>query len=169
MSQIFSLRFKSAGSLYLDSVSPHFIVGPIISTPFYRALDGRVRVPSASLTRNANPNRGPFSSVSEYLSSSIRSELEFIFTHRSVALSELQGSDDNFEVAERRLELGERVMKKGVELCSIYPGDKLIPENLSAPETSFSLKLDDFSLSNIMVVPRIFEKQLPSAHAQVID
>ncbi|KAG0699349.1 hypothetical protein DFH29DRAFT_809184 [Suillus ampliporus] len=115
---IFSLRFESAGSLYLSPLSPHFVIGPIVSTPFYRALDGIVRVPDAPISQNIDPNRGPFSTVSEYLSSNLRAELEFITNHRSVALSELQGSDDP-ESAESRLELGERVIRKAVELCSI--------------------------------------------------
>ncbi|KAG2131956.1 hypothetical protein BD769DRAFT_1354918 [Suillus cothurnatus] len=116
--EIFSLRFESAGSLYLSPLSPLFLVGPIISTPFYRALDGVVRVPDAPISNNVDPNRGPFSTVTEYLSSNLRAELDFISNHRSVVLSELQECDPT-QLAESRLELGERVMRKAIELCSI--------------------------------------------------
>ncbi|KAG1847194.1 hypothetical protein DFJ58DRAFT_798363 [Suillus subalutaceus] len=135
--EIFSLRFESSGSLYLSPLSPQFLVGPIISTPFYRALDGVVRVPDAPISKNVDPNRGPFSTVTEYLSSNLRAELEFI-------------SNQPFH-PESRLELGERVMRKAIELCSVYPGDTLIPANISTPQRPFSLKLDDFRLSNVMI------------------
>jgi hypothetical protein len=148
--EIFSLRFESAGSLYLSPLSPLFLVGPIISTPFYRALDGVVRVPDAPISNNVDPNRGPFSTVTEYLSSNLRAELEFISNHRSVVLSELQECDPT-QLAESRLELGERVMRKAIELCSVYPGDTLIPPNITTPQRPFSLKLDDFRLSNVMI------------------
>ncbi|KAG2369335.1 hypothetical protein BDR07DRAFT_1447628 [Suillus spraguei] len=62
--EIFSLRFESAGSLYLSPLSSQFIVGPIISTPFYRALDGVVRVPDTPISKDIDPNRGPFSTQS---------------------------------------------------------------------------------------------------------
>ncbi|KAG2354397.1 hypothetical protein BDR07DRAFT_1454139 [Suillus spraguei] len=50
-----------------------------------------------------------------------------------------------------RLELGERVMRKAIDLCSIYPGNALIPANLTTPKRPFSLKLDDSRLSNVMI------------------
>ncbi|KAG2354580.1 hypothetical protein BDR07DRAFT_1305561, partial [Suillus spraguei] len=148
--EIFSLRFECAGSLYLTAHVPQFFVGPIISTPFYRALDGVVRVPHPPISKNVDPNRGPFSTVTEYLSSNLRAELEFISNHRSVVLSELHECDPT-KLAESRLELGERVMRKAIELCSVYPGNTLIPANITTPKRPFSLKLDDFRLSNVMV------------------
>ncbi|KAG1809105.1 uncharacterized protein BJ212DRAFT_1484602 [Suillus subaureus] len=36
--EMFSLQFESSGSLYLSPLSPQFLIGPIISTPFYCAL-----------------------------------------------------------------------------------------------------------------------------------
>ncbi|KAG2066529.1 hypothetical protein BDR04DRAFT_1081817 [Suillus decipiens] len=148
--EIFSLRFESAGSLYLSPLLPQFQVGPIISTPFYRALDGVVRVPDVPMSKNVDPNRGPFSTVTEYLSSNLRAELDFISNHRSVVLSELHTYEPT-QLAESRLEIGERVMRKGIELCSVYPGNALIPANITTPQRPFSLKLDDFRLSNVMI------------------
>lgn len=148
--EIFSLRFESAGSLYLSPLSPQFLVGPVISTPFYRALDGVVRVPDAPISKNDDPNRGPFSTVTEYLSSNLRAELDFISNHRSVVLSELHECDPT-KSAESQLELGERVMRKAIDLCSVYPGDTLVPANITTPRRPFSLKLDDFRLSNVMI------------------
>jgi hypothetical protein len=169
--EIFSLRFESTGSLYLSPLSPQFLIGPIIRAPFYRALDGVVRVPDAPIPTIADPKRGPFSTVTQYLSSNLRAELEFCSNHRSVVLSELHKydparsaesrleigervklhKDDPTQLAESRLELGERVMRKAIELCSVYPGDILIPTNITTPQKPFSLNLHDFRLSNIMV------------------
>ncbi|KAG1809108.1 uncharacterized protein BJ212DRAFT_616460 [Suillus subaureus] len=42
-------------------------------------------------------------------------------------------------------------MRKATELCSVHPGDMLIPANITTPQRPFSLKLDDFRLSNIMI------------------
>ncbi|KAF8067847.1 hypothetical protein FPV67DRAFT_1780866 [Lyophyllum atratum] len=147
--EIFSLRFDSAGSLYWAPQSNDFRVGPIISTPFYRALDGVVRIPGHIQARVIDPNRGPFSNVSGYLSSFLNAELDFLSEHRLFALSEL--GDGSSAMGEHRLEQGERVIKKAIELCSIYPGDIPILDNVRTPEKLFSLRLDDFRLSNIMI------------------
>jgi hypothetical protein len=155
--EIFSLRFKSAGSLYLDPQLPHFVVGPIVSTPFYRAIDGEVREPEPGpnrpLSQIPDPKRGPYSSVSEYLSGGLRKELEFIATHRSLAVAEIGPRENDPSGAEGVLEHGVRVIKKAIELCHLYPGDILLPANITTPQTPFSIKLDDFRLSNIMVCP----------------
>ncbi len=149
---MFALRFACSGSLYLSPQSENgVIVGPIISTPFYRALDGIVRVSDASATSDAElfRFRGPFSNTTDYLQSFLLAELHFLSHHRAVALSEFDGEDE--EVAVIRLEQGERVLKKALELCSVYPGDIQIHGQEAAPIKPFSLRLDDFRLSNIMV------------------
>ncbi|KAG2043718.1 hypothetical protein BDR03DRAFT_329180 [Suillus americanus] len=46
--EMFVLRFESAGSLYFSLLLLHFVVGPIFSTLFYRALNGIVLVPNTS-------------------------------------------------------------------------------------------------------------------------
>lgn len=149
---MFALRFDRAGSLYLSSLSGSDItVGPIVSTPFYRALDGFVRVPDTDAT--SFPElfcfRGPFSNTSDYLQSSLRAELHFLSHHRSIALSELDGEDEKAAIS--RLEQGQRVLRKAFELCAIYPGDIQIHQQTTAPTKLFSLRLDDFRLSNIMI------------------
>lgn len=150
--EIFALRFDHAGSLYLSSTSEsNIVVGPIISTPFYRALDGFVRVPDAdaSYTSELSLFRGPFANTTDYLQSFLHAELHFISHHRSIALSELDAEDD--QAALCRLDQGERVIQKALKLCSIYPGDIQIPGQMTTSKKPFSLKLDDFRLSNIMV------------------
>ncbi|KAG2137207.1 hypothetical protein BD769DRAFT_1601522 [Suillus cothurnatus] len=57
-SEMVALRFERAGSLYLTPLLPHFVVGPIISTPFYPALDGIVCIPDSADTCNL-PNVDP--------------------------------------------------------------------------------------------------------------
>lgn len=45
---LLALHFDCADSLYLSSrPESGFIVGPTVSTPFYRTLDGFVRIPNA--------------------------------------------------------------------------------------------------------------------------
>jgi len=140
-----SHRFAAGGSLYRSPETGVYTVGPIIATPYYRALDGEVRVTGTPRDeRNLNPNRGPYSSTTEYLQATLKAELDFISAHRAIALSWTEGDAS-------RLELGIRAMTKALELCSLYPGDRPIPEGLSAPHTPFSFRLDDLRLSNIMV------------------
>jgi hypothetical protein len=121
---IFALRFDHAGSLYLSSSSENdYVVGPIVSTPFYRAIDGVVRVRDAEAASMSELSsfRGPFSDTSDYLQSFLHAELHFLSHHRSIALSELDGEDN--EVALRLLERGERTIRNALELCTIYPGN----------------------------------------------
>lgn len=152
--EIFALRFDCAGSLYLSALHESgFVVGPIVSTPFYRALDGvvRTRESDADAASHAELSRfrGPFSKSSDYLQSFLYAELHFLSHHRSVALSEFDGRDT--ENATNLLEQGERVLRKALELCLAYPGDLPVHGQDAAPIKPFSLLLDDFRLSNIMV------------------
>lgn len=169
---IFALRFDSAGSLYLSSSSENGVtVGPVISTPFYRAANGVVRRRDADATstiEELSHLRGPFSNTSDYLQSSLLAELHFISHHRSVTLSKLGGEEDE-EAAITRLEQGERVLRKALELCSVYPGNNQIHGQETTPIKPFSLRLDDFRLSNIMVGS--FRASLVSAghHYLLID
>ena len=142
--EMFSHRFEQAGSLYPTSTSDKFFVGPIIATPFYRALDGFVRIDNASLLSALSHFRGPFGTVSDYLSSWIRAELYILSQNPSTILSELDGNRE-------RIQRGQRVLEKVMELCAIYPGDIPVYEGETTPVQRFSLKLDDFRLSNIMV------------------
>lgn len=145
---MFLLRFEQAGSLYYSPTSEKFTVGPIISTPFYHALDGLVRIEDASLISTLNRFRGPFSTVSDYLSSFVKAELCVISQDPSTALLELGGNHE-------RLNLGQQVLEKLSGLCEIYPGDTNVYEGVTTPNHRFSLKLDDFRLSNIMVSSKI--------------
>jgi hypothetical protein len=113
--EMFSLRFEQAGSLYHSPPPNKFYVGPVISTPFYRALDGYVRIDDASLLSALNRLRGPFSKVSNYLSSWVRAKLYIVSQDPSTVLSELDRSH-------KRLQRSQRVLEKLKELCQIYPG-----------------------------------------------
>lgn len=140
--QMFSVCFDQAGSLYGSSTPDKFFVGPIISSPFYRALDGLIRINNVSLLSALSSFRGPFGTVSDYVSSWIKAELYILSQDPSIPLSELDGNRE-------RLQQGQRVLEKVRELCAIYPGD--LPVYEGATTRRFSLKLDDFRLSNIMV------------------
>ena len=152
--EMFSLRFEQAGSLYHSSAPEKFYVGPIISFPFYRALEGSVRIDDPSLLSALNGLRGPFSTVSDYLLSWVKAESYIISQDPSTVLSELGGSHE-------RLQRGQRILERLKELCEIYPGNTSVYEGATTPMQRFSLALCDFRLSNIMVCsqqPFDFEK-----------
>lgn len=149
---MFALRFNYAGALYLTPTSKHDVyVGPIVSIPLYRALDGIIRVPDAELPLRTELSRyrGPFSNTSAYLQSFLHAELHILSHHRPIVLSELDGADE--EAAASRLEVAECVLRKALELCAVYPGNNQPGGPTSTLMTPFSLRLDDFRLSNIMV------------------
>ncbi|KAI6028995.1 kinase-like domain-containing protein [Pisolithus marmoratus] len=149
---MFALRFERAGALYLSSPSNDDVyVGPIVSVPFYRANDGIIRVPDAerALHTELSQYRGPFSNTSDYLRSFLHAELHIVSQYRSIVLSELEEEDE--ETAASRLEIGERTLRKALELCTVYPGNNQPGGPISTPTTPFSLQLDDFRLSNIMI------------------
>ncbi|KAF8127591.1 phosphotransferase enzyme family-domain-containing protein [Boletus edulis] len=149
---MFALRFEHAGSFYLSSRSRNDVyVGPIVSTPFYRAIDGVIRVPDAALqlSTQLSQYRGPFSNVSDYLQSFLHAELYVLAHHRPVILSELEVA--GAQVADARLVTGERVLRKALELCTVYPGNNSPGGPITTPTKPFSLRLDDFRLSNIMI------------------
>jgi hypothetical protein len=140
---LFKIRFQKAGSLYSTS-GTSTRVGPLITTPFYRALDGMVRFPDQD-PLDLSQFRGPFSQTSEFLSSAPKAELYVIKHRRDSVLRELDGD-------QARLDLGERVLEKVVRLAEIYPGNLLVGTSVSSDgRQPFSLKLNDFRLSNIMV------------------
>lgn len=142
--EMFLLCFDQAGSLYPSPTPEKFIVGPIISTPFYHALDGFVRIEDTSLISTLNQLRGPFSTVPDYLSSWVKAELCVISRDPSTALLELDGDREC-------LKHGQLVLEKLGELCEIYPGDTNVYGGVTKTNHHFSLKLDDFRLSNVMV------------------
>ncbi|KAJ3743723.1 hypothetical protein DFH05DRAFT_1497352 [Lentinula detonsa] len=147
--QLFHLRFKTAGSLYRTAgLNQDFTVGPIISVPFYRALDGFVRFPHSPISDPGIMKfRGPFSDTSSYLQSFLKVELHIICDQhlRQLVLEQELNGDES------RLEHGTRVLQKALQLASVYPGDICVSSPLSTPKQPFSLRMDDFRLSNIMI------------------
>ncbi|KAF8600090.1 hypothetical protein BDV93DRAFT_497071 [Ceratobasidium sp. AG-I] len=143
---LFRCRFYAAGSLYTIGTPPDykFMVGLIVATPFYRALDGCVRVSEwESYSQEIERYRGPFRNVTEYLQSPLLAELRFISRYPDIALEEA-GDEDN-------LELGKLVLEKTLDLCTVFPGDQPVHTPVTTPELPFSIKLDDFRLSNVLI------------------
>lgn len=138
--KLWQLRLNALGSLYFADDGNDYIVGPIVETHFLRTIDG---VPRDKDPIDWNEFRGPFSSISSYLASGLRSELKLYAERRG----DLIAADDG--VAEH-IESGRRAMEKALELCEIYPGDRPISDDVKEP---ISLRLDDFRLSNIMINP----------------
>jgi hypothetical protein len=142
---LFGLRFSLAGSL---TFSPQgtVLLGPLVATPFFHALDGEVRFPQ-SAPLDLTKFRGPFARATDLLSSSPKAELHVIKYRRSELLQGFKGD-------ETLLELGKRVLEKAVQLVEVYPGE--VEVGFSSDGNSarpFSIKLADFRLANIMVRP----------------
>lgn len=124
-------------------------MGPLVGTPFFRALEGEVRFPEEP-PLDLSQFRGPFTSATEYLSAGPKTELFVLKAQRDAVLRNLN---------ESCLSLGMRVLEKVLRLIEIYPGNMHI---VSEAEQFFSLRLADFRLPNIMV----YDIMLPSsAHA----
>ncbi len=132
--KLWQLRFNALGSLYFADDGNDYIVGPVVETHFLRTIDV---VPRVKDPIDLNEFRGPFSSISAYLASGLRSELKLYAERRE----DLIAADDG---EAERIESGRNAMEKALELCEIYPGDRPISDDLKEP---ISLRLDDFRLS----------------------
>ncbi|KAG9122032.1 hypothetical protein FRC07_001757 [Ceratobasidium sp. 392] len=152
LASLFEHRFSSGGSLYIDSHDPlRFEVGPIVSVPFYRALDGEPRVPAedwASLRDQQAPFRGPFNQVTDFLLSVVRAELNFLELHRSFAIPPGLKHPRGGEAAVAE---GEEVLRKALDLYPLFPGNMPVYSPMTSPDKPFSICLDDFRLSNTMI------------------
>ncbi|KAF7373377.1 Kinase-like protein [Mycena sanguinolenta] len=130
--QLFRLRFDTSGSLYNGPDGKQF-VGPIVSIPFYRALDGVVRLPQP-VHRDIAIYRGPFPNATAYLRSFLDTELRLIRDHRQHILEhELNGDEERLETGYSRPRPGRAAFL-----------------SLSGPGQPFALRMD-FRLSNIMI------------------
>lgn len=140
---LFDLRFSEAGSLYLLE-DGSIKVGPLVTTPFFRALDSEVRFPEEA-PLDLSHLRGPFAHTTEYLSSAPKTELYILQHQRNAALQELDEDEE-------KLAMGKRVLEKVLQLIEIYPGERGIAFSpITEAAKPFSFRLDDFRLSNIMV------------------
>ena len=149
---LFRHRFTTGGSLYISSQNPSDItVGPIIIPSFYRALDGELRVPSdewPSFQRKQAQFRGPFNSVTDYLLCAVKAELNFVKLYRPLSIPSHPYGPVTGEAAVAK---GEAVLLKALDLYPVFPGDMPVYSPISSPDKPFSIYLDDFRLSNIMV------------------
>lgn len=141
--ELFNLRFSHGGSLY-SARGTAIEVGPLVTTPFFRALDGKVRFPKSD-PLDLSQFRGPFTSVIDQATSSLKAELYVVERRRSELL---QGE---FKGREALLDLGNIVLQKAVKLVEVYPGELTSGICGSNSTKPFSIKLDDFRLANIMV------------------
>ncbi|KIM48606.1 hypothetical protein M413DRAFT_60457 [Hebeloma cylindrosporum] len=140
---LFGLRFSLAGSLFPEQGT--VLIGPLVTTPFFDALDGEVRFPQ-SARLDLQGFRGPFTRTTDLLSSSPKAELHVIEHRRSELLEKFKGD-------EALLQLGKRVLEKAVQLVEVYPGELDIGGVSSGGDAArpFSIRLTDFRLGNIMV------------------
>src|SRR5260370_10392040 len=113
-------------------------LGPSI-TPYTRKLDDFARIEDASIISTLNCFRGPFSTVSEYLSVGLKPN--YVLSLRILRLHVLN-SGGNHERLKSTRET-ERCLQNLSWRHNIYEG--------VTPNHRFSLKLDDFRLSSIMV------------------
>lgn len=191
LASIFSLRFSTAGSLYFSSDdisggngllnsptvdSQEYSVGPVVSSPFYRSLDGRDDDPP-ELHRPGWPQyvelqklRGPFTKASDFLAHTLEALLYKckIFPVETVSTLDREAAEEDEEDGEGDegsskqdpqavhaqhedlLRTALEVIPKAIELCRIYPGDATVC-TLSTPSKPFTFWWDDFRLINILV------------------
>lgn len=136
--KLWPLRFDAIGSLYLDKDGNDFTVGPIVENHFVHKSDGAFRI---SKPIDLNEFRGPFTSITSYLQSGLRSELKLYAERREDLVI---GAEDESAC----VEYGRTAMEKAEELCRLYPGDKPLTNDTKEP---ISLMLQDFRLANVMV------------------
>lgn len=194
--ELFSLRFEKAGSISFASDTysrssnsrderchSEFRIGPVVSNPFFRYIDGEPDYPSTDLHSPGSSSfnalhalRGPFSHAGDFLASSTRANLFKCETFPRETLAALgtvsKGGDEKDKPSEKEqtdrqrkssqetpqetFERAKRIMKKGIELCDIYPGDACVwGEEISTPDRPFTLYWYDFRLANFLVSLRI--------------
>ncbi|EQL01923.1 kinase-like protein [Ophiocordyceps sinensis CO18] len=171
LADLFSLRFEKAGSIYCvpsesspsvsSTASDAYEIGPVVTGPFFRALDGILDCCATNLQTSSSSRlhslRGPFTSAGDYLAHYLRALLfkcaEFPKeTMRQLGDDEEAKGDSDREQKREALQRAERVLGKGIQLCTIYPGDaSVFPGGSSTPEQLFTLRLDDFRLVNIII------------------
>ena len=139
---LFKLRSSQAGSLCF-APGTAVQVGPLVTTPFFRATDSEVRFPRSD-PLNLSQFRGSFTRATDRISSSLRAERHVVEHRRTELLKEFNGDGT-------RVDLGDRVLKKAIELAEVYPGEQGVGQSASDITHPFSIKLDDFRLTNIMV------------------
>ncbi|KAM4057440.1 phosphotransferase enzyme family protein [Hirsutella rhossiliensis] len=177
LAALFSIRFDKAGSLYCvpsasksssssvsSTASDGYEVGPIVTGPFFHSLDGILdypttdlhTLPSSSSTR-LHSLRGPFTGAGDYLAHHLRALLFKCTEFPKETMRLLDDEDkpkeepDN-EQKRETLQRAERALRKGIQLCAVYPGDASVyPGGPSTPEQPFTLRLDDFRLVNILI------------------
>ncbi|KAI6156163.1 hypothetical protein EDD17DRAFT_1627753, partial [Pisolithus thermaeus] len=140
---MFALCFDHAGSLYLSSPSnDNVYVRPIVSIPFFCTIDSVIHMPEADPPSHTKLSQycRPFSSTTKYLQSFLCTELHI-----------LPALFYDEEMAASQLELGECVLHKALKPCSIYLGNDQPGGPISTPTQPFSLNLNNFWLSNIMI------------------
>jgi hypothetical protein len=183
LASLFALRFNKAGSLYCIS-SPgcsdrtadeagKFEVGPIVSIPFYRSLDGShddpstdLHVPGSYLTTELHSLRGPFTNTGDFLAHYFRALSFKIEKYPGETLQALMDdsevetlSEDTVaqlhlkrEWAQGIIQKARSVLKKAMKLCDYYSDDPPVGPDIPPPsELPFTLCLDDFRLNNILV------------------
>ncbi|KAJ7773579.1 hypothetical protein DFH07DRAFT_767542 [Mycena maculata] len=92
--QLFGLRFETGGSLY-NEPNGKTIVGPIVATPFYQALDGEVWLAEEGDRDALSKYCGPFPNASDYMCSFLDAELHVLENHRQYIVdNELAGRQD---------------------------------------------------------------------------
>lgn len=181
ISEVFSLRVESIGSLYvhkdhlkrawkksmkvfdksIDDTALEFEIGPVVCTLY--CSDPEDEFPRS---RVKDPTRGPFKSAGEWLSSLPGHELAFMREHYEEALEESvllktppdsnDTVDDNSHSKGRRqrqLEFARSSLSSLMDVAKSYCGP-VADGPYGHLSTQFSLLHHDFQLSNLQVDPQ---------------
>jgi hypothetical protein len=130
---LFSIRFERAGSLYISSPAvdgikvSDYVVGPIISKPFYTLLDSAKPYPNitSGMIGRLQGLRGPFVHTTDYTYDK-HSVCAYLLcgSESHLRSDEVKKFEDEYgSEAELQLVLAENSLRKVIQLSESYPGE----------------------------------------------
>ena len=126
----FQMRFDQAGSLYRSNASGRYNVGQSASLAFYKYEAGKQAYSDPSTLSRLTRFRGPFNRATDWLSQDLR--IKGFLLNQTLSL-EMGHARNNIDAA--------------IALCSCYPGEHPVIQNIRTPNKPFTFLFDDNSLS----------------------
>jgi hypothetical protein len=126
----FQMRFDQAGSLYRSNASGRYNVGQSASLAFYKYEDGKQTYSDPSTLSRLTQFRGPFNRATDWLSQDLRIKGSLL---NQTPSPEMGHARNNIDAA--------------IDLCSCYPGEHPVIQNIRTPNKPSTFLFDDNSLS----------------------
>ncbi len=131
-----------------------------------------LHAPSSLSAQRLHALRGPFTTTSDYLAHYLRACLFKMTEFPKETMDEMDGPVDGeggteeaaWKDKEMMLHDAERVVRKAIELCHIYPGEAAVyrADPAAAKHGSFTIRMEDFRLVNILVCDSTISLSSPS-------